>query len=243
MKKNRIFIILCLVILLCGCGKGKLHEYDDFINYVENINLELNNNTYTADLKNKYEIINDVKGTDENNDENRILTFRIKNTDFTFDVSSSLQCGLLNIDGSCMKKYKLTDHYSESAFQYYIFKYNDKIGYNYDMCTSWDTKEMCYDNFLVSTNNDLKYVINYLDSFINFINEQDLKFITDKENFNIYFDKTNEMGRRYSLNISFSISTNGNYIFNFKEEYKPIDNKLSTYIQNYMNLENLYLDY
>lgn len=245
MKKIKIIICLSLLFLLCGCSKGKIHEYDDFINYIDNMQLTLNDKSYSADLKNKYEVADDIQNVDGDGNKIRTITFKIKDSDLSFKVFSSLQCKSFIIDGSCAfgyYKYQLIDNYSYSVFTHYIYEYNNLINYNYDMCAGWNNlKELCYDHFLINSSDDLKYVINYLNDLLDYINKQDLRYITQNEKITILFAKTNEIGRRYSININFKIDNNRNYYFNFNDEYAPNDDELITYIENYMKANNIFL--
>lgn len=223
-----------------GRYSGELHEYKDFINYVENIKCDINNKEKSCNLINKYEIVSDESSFDDNNKEIRTITFKIKNTNLIFSVKSAYHC-TSSLDGSCFKySYQLSDDFKYSAFEYYIEEYNKKVGYNNNYC--YKITDDCVSGwFKIKSYADLKYVIDYMNGFLNYINNLDFKFIDKHKYFNISFEKTYENGANYSLGIYFDIVDN-KYTYKFRDEYMPVDRNVETYIKNYMNVNEISLE-
>ena len=240
------FLIYGVIILVGLINKtfsrynGELHEYEDFINYVESLDCDINDKEYSCNLKNKYEKVSDVTDFDKENQETRTITFKIKETDLIFSVNSSLHC-TSGIDDGCFKyTYELSDNFKYAAFDYYITEYNEMINYDNRYC--YQLKDNCINAaFNIKSYSDLEYVINYMNGFINYVNTLDFKFIDEYENFNINFEKTSKSGSYYSLYIDFDIVDN-EYTYKFKNEYMPADGNIETYIKNYMNENKIVLE-
>ena len=260
MRKKLLMVLFSwfIVLVVTGCGKhGKLHEYDDFINYVNNLQCGMNDKKLDCGLEGKYEVISnkieimteedDIRYNDRIADsKKRILTFEIKNTNLTFDVVSRYVC-TGEIDGSCIDfTYQLLDNFHNKAFEYYLNEYNKKV--------SFDSKLQYYSSgirkylvgwFDIKKQSELTYIINYMNGFLDYANSLNFKFIDDFENFDIQFTENKygyENSLNYSLAIYFDIDENGKYTYAFKDEYYPNDKKLETYIYNYMNANGIILN-
>jgi len=242
-----ITFLICVGILLVGLIEktfsrynGELHEYGDFINYVDNLECDFNDKKYSCNLKNKYEKVSDVIDFDEENQETRTITFKIKGTDLIFSVKSYLQC-TSGIDDGCFKyTYQLSDNFQNAAFDYYITEYNKIIGYDNKYCDRLENS--CINGtFNIKSYVDLEYVINYMNGFIDYANNIDFKFISEYESFNINFEKISESGSYYRLYLFFDI-VNDKYTYKFKDEYMPADGNIETYIENYMNENKIVLE-
>lgn len=221
---------------------GTLHQYEDFIDYVDNLECNINDKKYSCNLKDKYEVVNEETGYDDGNKETKTLTFKIKNTDLEFSVKSAYQC-TSHFDASCLKyTYLLTDDFKETAFNYYIVEYNKMIDYNNEYC--YQLTDNCVNGwFKIKTYSDLEYVINYMNGFLDYINKLEFKFVCEYgESFNINFDKAYENNEYYnSISIYFDVVDN-KYTYEFEDEYKPEDGTIETYIKNYMNAKGITLE-
>lgn len=240
-KLTAIIILLIITFGMTGCKKGNIHEYEDFINYVDNMECNINDKNYSCNLKNKYQVVSNKNGYDELNEKTRTITFKLNNTDFEFDVISSYGCSG-HLDGSCFEyTYELSDSFKGSAFDYYINEYNKTIGYNNELCYK-SSSDSCYVGwFKINNNNELMYVINYMEGLLNYLNNLDFKFVDAYENIAIYYDKKYVNGAHYNLSIYFDI-VNDKYTYEFRNEYKPSDNSLETYIRNYMKDKEIVLE-
>ncbi len=254
MSKKILMVLFSLfgVLFVAGCGKhGKLHEYDDFINYVNNLQCGMNDKKLDCGLEGKYEVISNKTENITEEDiryshgvvgsKKRILTFEIKNTNLTFDVLSRYVC-TGDIDGSCFDyTYQLSDNFHYKAFEYYLNEYNKKVDF--------DNKLQYYSPgmgkyfsgwFDIKKQSELTYIINYMNGFLDYANSLNFKFIDDYEKFNIEFTEYKyENGANYNLSIYFDIDENGQYTYKFRDDYYPSDEKLETYIYNYMNAEKI----
>lgn len=193
-----------------------VHEYDDFINYVETKTCGKS----SCNLSGNYEVVKQEDGRDGANKETRTITFKIKNTDLTFSVKSSRTC----LKDMCFKKwYELTDDYNKKATEYYFDQYNKSIGYNNEYCYMFDDKDECNSsNLNVKNNEELEFVINYINGFVDYKNTLDIKF---GSYFSIYFPK-----------IKFTNEYNGeiyNYYYHLYVDVDLVDNKYTLDFNEY----------
>ncbi len=229
MKKGKLVIILVLILFLCGCENGKIHEYEEFIDYVDYMDCEY---SVLCGLKGKYEVISDEKRIDNRNKETRTLTFKVNNTDLTFKVTSEYMC-TGSIDASCFEyTYQLVDDYQEEARKYYFDKINKLLNYNNELCTTnYSYKSNCNGKFEINTSSDLEFAIRYMNQFLDITNNLDVKYLKSNQDiFNLTFNK--ETSKELIINI---VLKDEKYVYDFDDNYKPIDNKLETYINNYLS--------
>ena len=157
----------------------------------------------------------------------------------TFSVKSLLEC-TSGIDDSCFKyTYKLSDDFTYRAFDYYISEYNKMIGYNDKYCHSVENSCMS-GAFNIKSYDDLEYVINYMNGFLNYANTIDFKFMDRFSDFNINFEEISKSGSYHSFYIKFDIVDN-KYTYKFEDKYMPADGKIETYIKNYMDANKIIL--
>lgn len=235
--KKKVVIVLMLVFLLCGCGKkGHLHEYDDFIKYVDNLGSEFNDKFYSYNLKGKYDVVYDEYGIDKNGDKTRTISFKLKDSNFVFDVVSAYKCTSY-FDACCAEyTYTLTDHFSLEAFEYFFSEYSKLVNYDDKYCHLISDK--CYAGlFQVSTKEELDYVINYMNGFLNYINQLDFRFVSRYySDFYIYFDKTNAYGSLYSLNIYLDIKDD-KIVYHLDDDVNNLEEHVNKYLnENYIRL-------
>lgn len=234
MKKYKILILLILFLLLCGCERGTVHEYEEFIDYVDYKDCEY---SVLCGLKDKYDVISDEEGTDKAGREKRTLTLKIKNTDLTFTVTSASVC-TGSIDASCFEHtYELIDDYNLKASEYYLAEVKKSLNYNDELCDTTYANINCNYAFNIKTQEELNLIIKYMNQFLDIANSLDFKFIESKQNyFYLTFDKTNYKSLRIDI-----IYKDGKYTYKYEDEYKPIDDEVSTYINNYLQEQNLFL--
>lgn len=247
-----VFFWICLfvtVLINFFSGRvlyeGKLHDTDDFINYVDNLMCETNNKKYSCGLKNNYEIVFDEYGKDENFNETRTMYFKLKNSDFVFYVKSAYHCtksASLDASSVCRKyTYDLSSNYRYSISEYYVEEYNKIIEYNDNLCYRNQNTDKCLSGyFYIDTYDDLYYIIDYMNRFLNYINSFDVKII-DNYVFHLNFPKIYNNGANYSLYLYFDI-VNNKYIYRFMDEYKPVDVNIETYLKNYMSANEITLE-
>lgn len=230
MNKTKLAILLILILLLCSCGeKGTLHEYEEFIDYVDYMDCEYSK---LCELKDKYEVISDEKGVDERNKETRTLTFKIKNTDLKFEVTSASLC-TSNFDGSCLEHtYTLTDNYQYEASKYYYEQLNKKLNYNNELCkTNYNDESYCNGDFKINTTSDLAFAIDYMNQYLDIVNNLEFKFVNVRQTyFTLVFDEDNNKSLYIKLDHN-----DKKYTYNFENKYKPSDNSIETYINNYLS--------
>lgn len=239
-------IFICVGVLVVNFIKktfsrynGELHKYEEFIDYVDNLEYDFNGKEYSCNLKNKYEKVSEKIDFDKENKKIKTITFRIKGTDLTFSVKSFLEC-TSGIDDSCFKyTYKLSDDFTYRAFDYYISEYNKMIGYNDKYCHSVENSCMS-GAFNIKSYDDLEYVINYMNGFLNYANTIDFKFMDRFSDFNINFEEISKSGSYHSFYIKFDIVDN-KYTYKFEDKYMPADGKIETYIKNYMDANKIIL--
>ena len=249
MSKKILMVLFSLFVVLfvAGCGKhGKLHEYDDFINYVNNLQCGTNDKKLNCGLEGKYEVISDKTENITEEDigyshgvvgsKKRILTFEIKNTNLTFDVVSRYVC-TGDIDGNCYDyTYQLSDNFRYNAFEYYLNEYNKQVDFDNELTYSPEMGEYDSRRFNIKNQSELTYIINYMNGFLDYVNSLNFKFIDDYEEFNIKFTEYDDLA------IYFDIDENGQYTYKFRDDYYPSDEKLETYIYNYMNAKKIVLN-
>ena len=177
--KNKFYVMLFyvfLVLCMTGCGKhGELHEYDDFIGYVDNMQCGAKNRYVSCNLGGKYELVGTYDGRDENGEQMRTYSFKLKNDDILFDIISQYMC-TGDIDGSCFDyTYSLNGFdYYEKAEKYHINKFNERFDY-YNKMHNYPYN--FYDDFLERFNviivDELNFVIDYFNGYLDYINELD----------------------------------------------------------------------
>ena len=249
MQKKLLVILFLGFILLgtTGCGRhGRLHEYDDFIKYVNNLQCGMNSRKVSCNLEGKYELTNIEEGKDDDGKKTRTYTFKIKDSNLSFNVYSQYFC-TGSIDGTCFDyTYTLMDSYHVEAFKYYLNDYNKKVGFDDRLQYYFgdEIKEPLIGSFDIKTSDDLIYIINYMKGFLDYANDLNMKFLGKGEDFIINFTE-NKYGYDnswvYSLSIYFDIDENDKYIYKFKDDYYPEDGKLDTYIYNYMDKNGITL--
>ena len=226
---------------MTGCGKhGELHEYDDFIGYVDNMQCGAKNRYVSCNLGGKYELVGTYDGRDENGEQTRTYSFKLKNDDILFDIISQYMC-TGDIDGSCFDyTYSLNGFdYYEKAEKYHINKFNERFDY-YNKMRNYPYN--FYDDFLERFNviivDELNFVIDYFNGYLDYINELDYKFFDYKYilPFSIYFPVYG-----YGCSLYVDLDENNKYVFKFEDEYYPSDKKLETYIHNIMEEKGILL--
>lgn len=236
-----ISIIIMIINFFRPSYKGKIHEYEDFINHVESIDCNINNKENSCNINDKYEVVSDKYSLDEKRKKVRTITFKIKDTNFTFNVESYYQC-TNNFDGACFEyEYKLKDNFHYSAYEYYINEYNKMIGLDNKYCYKIKDNACEFNTFYIKNTSDLKYVVNYMNGFLDYVNSLDFKFIPSYKTFGINFEKKHMNDVNYNLLIFFDIA-NDKYTYKFRDEYFPIDMQLETYINNYMKVNEITLN-
>ena len=243
MKNKIVNILFCvfLILSMTGCGKhGELHEYDDFVSYVNNMSCSVNDKFVPCNLRDKFEVVHIYDDVDYKGDPMRTYTFKLKDDDFSFDVISSYSCtNGLSIDGSC---YDYTCYlngfdYYEKAEKYHINKFNEEFDFNnkiqgYPHYLYDESKEFSR-TFNVITVEDVNFVIDYFNSYLDYANALDYKFFDFNYSlpFSINFAY---YGHEYG-GFYVGLDENNKYIFKFRDEYYPDDGKLETYIHNIMD--------
>lgn len=213
--------------------RGEIHDYNEFTNYVDNMQVSIYDKNISCNLKGKYEVVSDIEDYGEFNEKKRIISFKIKNTNLIFDVESSYRGSGFEIDGSYfVYTYQLSDNFSEVAFDYYVNEYNKKTKY-VPLNINKKIEIIDYEH--------LQYTINYLNGFLDYINNLDIKFVDHFSNFHIGFlKKLNNSYSWYGFGLKFDIENN-NYVYRFDDEYMPLDGTLETYFNNILNSENISL--
>lgn len=237
-----ISIIIMIINFFRPSYKGKIHEYEDFINHVESIDCNINNKENSCNINDKYEVISDKYSLDKKFKKRRTITFKIKNTNFTFDVESYYQC-TNNFDGACFEyEYKLKDNFKISAFKHYLKEYNNTVGFDNKYCYKIEDNECEYNLLYINSISDYRYVVNYIDGFLEYINNLDFKFIIENyPYFGMKFNKKETDLAYPSIYLNFDI-LDDKYIYEFDDEYFPIDMQLETYINNYMKVNEITLN-
>lgn len=232
---------------MTGCGKhGELHEYDDFVSYVNNMSCSVNDKFVPCNLRDKFEVVHIYDDVDYKGDPMRTYTFKLKDDDFSFDVISSYSCtDGLSIDGSCYDYTCYLDGYDyyEKAQIYHINRFNEEFdlnnklkNYSYDF---YDTSIDSQKRFKVRTVDELYFVIDYFNSYLDYANELDYKFFGFNYSLPFAIDFAN-YGHVFG-GFDVGLDENNKYIFKFRDEYYPNDGKLETYIHNFMNKNGIYL--
>ena len=214
------FIVIVVIIIFAIRGwqySGHIHSEKEFTNYVDNLDCTVNKKEQLCNLKGKYEIVSTKDGADKIG-KTKTMTFKIKNTNLTFDVVSAYHCKD-SIDGSCFGyQYRLSDNYKMKDKEYYVIEYNRTIGYNDQFCYSYNDSK-CYElDFTIKSQADLKYVFDYIKGFIDYVNKLDIKIIDG------YYD---------SISIYFDIDGD-KYTYRFWDKYQPSDGTMETYVKNYL---------
>lgn len=248
--KNKIYLIMfsvALIFCITGCGKhGELHEYDDVIIYVNDMQCGLYDKDVSCNLAGKFELVDTYDETDYKGDPTRTYTLKLKDDDFSFDIISYYGCtDGLNIDGSCYDYtcYLNGNDYYDKAEKYHInrfneeFDFNNKIkNYSFDF---YDTSNSSVGRFKVRTVDDLNFVVDYFNSYLDYVNGLDYKFFDFNYSlpFAIYFANYGYVYGKFDVEIG----ENNKYIFKFDDKYYPNDKKIETYIYNLMNSEGILL--
>lgn len=85
-----VFFFIALIGIRYSNSRKAISErnkYEEYIEYVENLSCNINQKNYPCDLKGKYTVIKD-----DSKGKTGIITFKINNTDITFNVISSVKC-------------------------------------------------------------------------------------------------------------------------------------------------------
>lgn len=243
--KNKFYVMLFYVFLmLCmtGCGKhGEIHEYDDVVVYVDNMDCGTHDKYVSCNLFGKFELVDTNDEIDYKDDPVRTFTLKHKEDGFSFDIISSYSCtNGLSIDGSC---YDYTCYlngydYYEKAEKYHINKFNERFDYYNKMHNySYNFYDDYFERFNVITVDELYFVIDYFNSYLDYVNGLDYKFFDDKYlPFSIHF-----LAYSHGCPLYVDLDENNKYIFKFDDEYYPDDGKLETYIYNFMNKNGINL--
>jgi len=242
-----LLTILLIPFLLSGCYIKKTFKYDDYIKYLDNKNCDINDpQKAPCNLKGKYEVV-----SENLNLEKPYMEFKIKDTDIVFKVFQTYSCsGTLDGSGCFGKKDVLRDNYNGNATRYYIEKYDEQIGV--DSCREKFPDGKCYYTSLpaISTKENLKETIDYLNGFIDYINKLDYRVLERYTHFVSRFSSTtNPNGKEISISFYIDIDNNGKYVYRtyYKNGsnphlYEAEDGKLETFIDNYMREKNITLN-
>lgn len=175
MKKVKIFILVLISLIICGC-QDDVHKYEDFIEYIDNMNCNINSNEseIPCTLKNKYEIISDETITDPHDYRTskqpkiRTMKVRIKNTDLEFEVVSRK-----NTSEIPTPAYILSDNYYESMSNYYYNKYIYLFQNNLFKKTYNDS---LWFSINISTKQNFDDLISYLSQIQEIIKNDNMKY-------------------------------------------------------------------
>jgi len=217
----------------------KTHKFtkDDYLNKALKGNRCSGNNCLTKD---DLEIISEETFKDSRKRKLKRITFRIKDTDLTFDVEPEYGCGdnTFCIDGSCgcfIRSYYLNSNYN--GYNYTLNKFNQKINYDDRFCQ--DKNDCIYKSLYISKRSDIEGVVHYLYQFLDYVNGMNN---SEKKIFNAHNELNIQIVKTNFLDVDF-IEENGVYHIKFEEKYKPEDGKLETYINNFINAKNIELGY
>lgn len=231
-------VLICIILSSAVCYyfiMNKTHTFSEKAYYeraLKVVNPDGKNGLKNSDL----EIVSEDIFKDSRNRKLKKITFKVKDTDFVFDIYPEYGCGNggFCIDGSCgcfIRKYHLVSNAVLGT--YFIEQYNKSINYDNRYCSG-----NCYKTILYTNNkSDLMGIIDYLNGLLDYINNlstNNKKLI--KSNSSIAIQITNA---NY-LDVAF-VEENGIYHMKFDEDYEPADGKLETYVNNYLVSNNIYL--
>lgn len=234
-RKLKVILLVCIVLSLCGCScsRAKTHSYNEMLRYVNNLKCtNVSGVDFSCNLKGNCEVISDESTGDDEGREIRTLTFQVNNTGLTFDVTSAYKPSVV-LDGSNLQSsYQLFDNFEDRAFEYYIDEYSRSVGYNYELNNEFlgETVRSVFD---IETQNDLDFALGYIDGFLGYVNGIDIKFISGRGVFTLYFP-----AREDSLHISWDYK-NGEYEYYFYED-APADTSLKSYVDEYLDSIDLF---
>ena len=248
--KKRLFLVLFsgfLMLCITGCGKhGEIHEYDEVVVFVNNMECGSHDKHVSCNLNGKFELVDTNDETDYKGDPVRTYTLKHKEDGFSFDIISHYACtDGMSIDGSCNDYtcYLNGNDYYDKAGKYHIERFNEEFdlnnklkNYSYDF---YDTSIDSQKSFKVRTVDELSFVIDYFNSYLDYVNGLDYKFFGFNSSLPFAIDFAN-YGYVYG-GFAVEMGENNKYIFKFNDEYYPDDKKLETYIYNYMNKNGIYL--
>ena len=231
-----IVILIFASLVVVNIFKPKKFKYEDYIEFIDNMS--------TCDgpcnLKGKYDIISDDIETIVLKD-SRVLTAKIKGTDLTFKVYPVKKCSS-TLDGSfCFgKKYVLFSNYNVKAENYFFEEYNKKVGNNY----CYTISDSCLYSVLepIKTKQDLKDRIDYVNGFVDYLNSLDYKVLERSDMIDLQFEQKYQNGSNKTLYIHLTVENDKYVYYYLDDEYEPVDGKLETYIQNFMDANDIVLN-
>ncbi len=235
--KKKILLLCILLILLTGCGRKTVHSYKALEKHINKMKVysKIDGKYYDLNLKGKYEIIdkNEYKYEKDNKQrKHREITIKIKDTDMDFTVFSDYGCEF-DFDGCQIYGYIIQDNYSEKANEYYSQKYVKQFGNTRHLC---ETDHYCH----ISSKKDLDDAINYMTSFLDYLNSFDYLTI-EPYHYSLSFNDNN-----FPINIYLDIKDN-KYCYTYHKINSGLtafnnSNEMKEYIESQLNERNIVLE-
>ncbi|MBR3116924.1 MAG: hypothetical protein IKF36_03510 [Bacilli bacterium] len=216
-------IVLLITVFIIGntfffkTHFGSMHSKEEFIDFIDNSTITVNNKELPTNLKGKYTIVDEKVNKDYEGNDVKEITININNTDLNINVYSGSVCiKRISLEGKNCRSYKYKlyfGHFNDEVMNYYIDNYNRISNYKLNK-----------DNFYhINSKNDLDQVINGIDGFFQYLNKLDYRFIDESKGFVLYFTSDNNINGRIS--ISYDIDNNSNFKPYIKRFEYAIDDK------------------
>ena len=245
-KKKMVIMIFSLVFLTTGCIKKNTvaHSKEEMLNVIDNLDCSyayysaydvdaktIDNIDYNCNLKGKYSIVSEkiIRRTKYEEHDARVITLRLNDYDFEFHIESSLRpIGLVT------NSYTNTTDYIKTANEYFSKKFNEEKPS--DVCNSEKitTTKFC----VVKKYDDILMASNYIKTYVDYLNNLDIRFFDHQRNISVYFgEKSN--GGWYSISYKPKLVDGKYVLFKFTTGVDKVED-IEHDILNYVKENNIF---